>query len=64
MTAAAIAHPELLQSPRLAWRRIFHFHLVAAPLAANLEDRVSHAADCSSTRSRALTASGPARMAA
>jgi hypothetical protein len=49
MAAATIADPELLQGPRLAWCGVFHFHLVAAALAANLEDRVSHAADCSST---------------
>jgi molybdenum cofactor cytidylyltransferase len=50
MTTAPIANPELLQSPRLAWGGILHFHLVATTLAANLEHRVSHAADCSSSR--------------
>ncbi len=36
MTAAFLAHPELIRLPRRAGRRIAHVHLLAAPLAAHL----------------------------
>lgn len=42
MTAAAVTDPELLQGPRLSRRGIFHFHLVATPLTADLERRIGH----------------------
>ena len=37
MPAAPLAHPELVRPPRAFWRRVLHLHLLAAPLARNLE---------------------------
>jgi molybdenum cofactor cytidylyltransferase len=37
MPAAPWADPELVWPPRAVWRRVLHFHLLAAPLAGYLE---------------------------
>jgi molybdenum cofactor cytidylyltransferase len=42
MTAAALAHPELVRLPRRTWRRIAHVHLVAAALAAHFYSGFRH----------------------
>jgi hypothetical protein len=42
MPPAPAADPELIGLPRLAWRRVAKFHLIAAALAANANVHVGH----------------------